>query len=141
VESLLTEGKIIGLAWAVIDYDNVNAEGNNGFWNLSPKHTMYGNASELCAFKLMPLEPALQPKLAAQWTWQVVNMDRRLVAFTDRSVGAVTAWKWDFGDGATSSEQHPEHVYAKPGNYVVILDVAGPAGRSRRAKVWDVQLK
>jgi hypothetical protein len=141
VESLLTEGKIIGLAWAVIDYDDVNAKGSNGFWNLSPKHTMYGNASELCAFKLMPLEPALQPKLAAQWTWQVVDMDRRLVAFKDLSVGTVTTWKWDFGDGATSTEQHPEHTYAKPGNYVVILDVSGPAGSSRRSKVWDVQLK
>ncbi len=141
VESVLTENKIIGLAWAVIDYDKVDARGNNGFWNLSPKHTMFGQASELCAFRLMPLEPALQPGLAAQWSWKVVDMDRRLVAFKDLSAGTVTGWKWDFGDGAASTEQHPQHAYAKPGNYVVILDVTGPAGTSRRAKVWDIQLK
>ena len=142
VESVLSENKIIGLAWAVIDYDDVNKKGSSGFWNLSPKHTMYGDASELCAFRLMPLEPALQPKLAAQWSWSVVDMDRRLVAFKDLTVGAVTAWKWDFGDGASSTEQHPQHAYAKPGNYVVILDVTAPDGTTaRRSKVWDVQLK
>jgi PKD domain len=141
VESVLTENKIIGLAWAIIDYDDVKGRGNNGFWNLSPKHTMYGNASELCAFKLMPLEAQFLKPIEAQWSFKVVDMDRRLVAFKDLSVGQITSWQWDFGDGATSTEQYPEHAYAKPGDYVVVLDVTGPAGKSRRAKIWDVQLK
>lgn len=138
VESVLAENKLIGLAWIVIDYDG---PGPRGFWTLSPKRTSYGHASELCAFRLMPLEPSLRPKLAAQWTWSVVDMERRLVAFQDRSVGPVTGWKWDFGDGTTSVEQNPQHTYAKPGSYVIILDVTGPDGTSRRSKVWDVQLK
>ena len=141
VESVLRENKIIGLAWAIIDYDNVDSRGSSGFWNLTPKHTMYGHASELCAFKLMPLESALQKPLEARWSWQVIDMDRRLVGFKDQSVGTVTEWKWDFGDGESSTEQHPIHRYAKPGNYVVILDVTGPEGTSRRSKVWDVQLR
>jgi len=139
VESVLHENKVIGLSWIVMDYDGPSPR---GFWMLSPKRQAFGHASELCAFRLMPLEPALQPKLAAQWSWTVVDMARRLVAFQDLSVGSVTAWKWDFGDGATSTEQHPQHAYAKPGNYVVILDVTAPDGTtSRRSKVWDVQLK
>lgn len=138
VESILSENKIIGLSWIVIDYDGKDPR---GFWCLSPKRTSYGHASELCAFKLMPPDPSLTPKLAAQWTWQVVDMDRRLVAFKDLSVGTVTAWKWDFGDGTSSTEQHPQHAYAKPGSYVIILDVTGPDGTARRSKVWDVQLK
>jgi PKD domain len=141
VESVLTENKIIGMAWAVIDYDDVNAKGSNGFWNLSPKHTMYGNASELCAFRLMPLEPQFLKPIEAQWSFKVVDMDRRLVAFKDLSVGKVTAWHWDFGDGGTSEEQHPQHTYAKPGDYIVVLDITGPEGTSRRAKIWDVQLE
>ena len=141
IESVLRENKIIGLAWAIIDYDDVDQRGSNGFWNLSPKHTMYGHASELCAFRLMPLEPQFVKPLEAQWTWQVVDKDRRLVAFKDLSSGAITSWKWDFGDGASSTEQHPVHAYAQPGSYVVILDIEGPAGRSRRSKVWDVQLR
>jgi PKD repeat protein len=68
-------------------------------------------------------------------------MDRRLVAFKDLSDGQITTWKWDFGDGETSTEQNPIHQYKKPGNLVVVLEVEGPAGKSRRAKVWDVSLK
>ncbi|PHX72590.1 MAG: hypothetical protein CK548_03775 [Opitutia bacterium] len=63
VESVLHQDKLIGLGWAVIDYDNVDARGSSEFWNLSSKHTLYGNASELRAFRLMPLEPALASKL------------------------------------------------------------------------------
>ncbi|HTZ21885.1 MAG TPA: PKD domain-containing protein [Opitutaceae bacterium] len=141
VESVFFENKIIGLSFAVIDYDDVNARGNNGFWNLSRHHTMYGNASQLCAFKLMPLEPQFRKPIEAQWSWKVVDMDRRLVAFKDLSDGKITSWKWNFGDGETSTEQNPIHQYKKPGNLVVVLEVEGPAGKSRRSKVWDVQLK
>ncbi len=138
VESVLTENKVIGLSWIVLDYDGKTPR---GFWMLSPKRPALSHASYLCAFRLMPLEPALRPKLAAQWSWTIVDPDRRLVAFKDLSVGTVTAWKWDFGDGTTSAEQHPQHAYAKPGNYVVILDVTGLEGTDRRAKIWDVQFR
>lgn len=142
VESKLAENNIIGLSFALIDYDDVHSGGkNNGFWNLSRHHTMYGNADYLCAFKLMPLEPAFQKTLEAQWSFQVVDMDRRLVAFKDMSVGEITSWHWDFGDGEASTEQNPLHTYTDPGQYVVVLDVEGPAGTSRRAKVWEVILK
>jgi PKD repeat protein len=63
------------------------------------------------------------------------------VAFKDLSAGNIQAWHWDFGDGETSTEQNPLHTYQKPDHYVVVLDVAGPAGKSRRSKVWDVAVK
>ncbi len=141
VESVLRENKIIGMSWAIIDYDDVKASTYSAFWNLSPQHTMYGNASQLCAFRLMPLEPPFVKGLEARWTHSVVDMDRRLVAFKDQSNGDIKSWHWDFGDGASSDEQNPLHPYAKPGNYVVVLDVAGPAGSARYSKVWDVQLR
>jgi hypothetical protein len=136
VESKLTENKIIGMAWAVIDADGPN--GPRDFWNLSPKHTMYGQASELCAFRLMPLEAAFQKPIGADWSFTIVDRDRRVVAFADESAGKVTGWKWDFGDGQTSTEQHPVHTYAQAGGYVVTLEVTGPGGTSRLSKVWDV---
>ena len=139
VESILREDKIIGLSWAVIDYDDIKSgETNNGFWNLSRKHTMYGNASELVAFRLMPLEPQFRKLIEAQWSFQVVDMNRRLVAFRDQSQGRINSWKWDFGDGETSTEQHPVHQYKSAGKFVVVLWVEGPEGASRRSKVWDV---
>lgn len=141
VESRLTEGKLIGFSMAVLDYDNVASE-QHSFWNLSPKHSMFGQASELLAFRLMPLEPQFQKKIEAQWSFKVVDMDRRLVAFKDLSQGKITSWKWDFGDGTTSTEQNPLHTYKNPGERnVVTLWVEGPDGKSRRSKVWDVALK
>jgi uncharacterized membrane protein len=142
VESVLTENKIIGLGMIVIDYDGPDRKGGRDFWNLSRHHTAYGNASELCAFRLMPLEPQFRKAIEAQWSWKVVDMDRRLVAFKDLSVGKITSWKWDFGDGETSTEQHPIHAYKDShSNHVVVLEIEGPEGKSRRSKVWDVQLK
>jgi hypothetical protein len=142
VESVLKENNTIGLSFALIDYDDVNSGStNNGFWNLSRHHTMYGQADYLCAFKLMPLEAQFQKPIEAQWSFQIVDMDRRLVAFKDLSVGKVTSWSWDFGDGETSTEQNPIHTYKRPGHFVVVLNVEGPAGNARRAKVWDVVLK
>lgn len=141
VESQLTENKLIGLSWCLIDYDDVNAKGRVGFWNLSHRQTFFGNADQLVGFRLMPLEAPPAKPLQAKWMHTVVDMSRRLVAFTDQSVGQVTAWKWDFGDGATSTEQHPQHVYSRGGDFVVTLEVSGPEGTSRFQRVWDVSLR
>jgi hypothetical protein len=141
VESVLREGKNIGLCWAIIDFDDVNAKSNNGFWNLSDKHTMYGNASQLRTFKLMPLLPLFVKKIDAQWIFTVLDMEKRLVAFRDKSIGKITSWKWDFGDGTSSMEQHPFHTYEKAGRYIVTLFIEGPDGKSRRAKIWDVAVR
>jgi uncharacterized repeat protein (TIGR01451 family) len=51
------------------------------------------------------------------------------VQFTDKSKYNPTQWKWSFGDGATSTEQNPVHIYKTPGKYTVTL-VATNAGGS-----------
>jgi hypothetical protein len=144
VESRLTENKLIGMAWAVKDWDDVNAPASaeaHAFWNLSPSIYMYGDASRLVTFRLMPLEEQFHKPVEAQFAVNVVDMERRVVAFQDLSYGKITSWQWDFGDGASSAEQHPIHTYSKGGEYIVVLTVQGPAGKARRAKVWDVVLK
>ena len=144
VVSKLDENSIIGLSWCILDYDdeNVKTQQYEGFWNLSHKTTMYGNASDLVAFRLMPVEKQFRKPVEAQWSFKIIDMDRRLVAFKDLSYGNITSWKWDFGDGATSNEQNPLHQYKEPGTmYTVILDVEGPEGKSRMAKVWDVAVR
>ncbi|MDI7248336.1 MAG: PKD domain-containing protein, partial [Bacillota bacterium] len=42
--------------------------------------------------------------------------------------GTIEEWAWDFGDGATSTEQHPVHQYAKNGEYEVTLTVTDDRG-------------
>ncbi len=45
------------------------------------------------------------------------------IQFTDASIGDPTSWTWDFGDGNTSTEQNPEHVYSEAGDYLVSLSI------------------
>lgn len=140
VPSELREDKVIGLSWAVLDYDDDKSERYDAFWNLSHKTTMYGDASDLVAFRLMPLRPELRQPVEADWSFTVLDRQERRVAFREQSYGEITSWRWDFGDGESSTERHPIHRYKKEGEYVVVLHVEGPRGKSRRAKVWDVTL-
>lgn len=136
VESKLYTGKKIGLCWAVIDYDG--GEGNDGFWNLSKHHQMFGNAHMERLFTLMPLEPQFCKKIECDWTYYRVP-ETRIVCFQDKSYGNITSWHWDFGDGTTSSERNPVHTYAEDGVHrTVTLYVEGPEGKSRCCKVWEV---
>jgi PKD repeat protein len=52
------------------------------------------------------------------------------VTFSDGTSGAVSSWNWDFGDGVTSTEQNPSHIYTTNGNFIVTLNVTGPDGSS-----------
>jgi len=45
------------------------------------------------------------------------------VQFTDTSLGTPTSWDWTFGDGYTSTEQNPIHIYETAGTYSVTLEV------------------
>lgn len=45
------------------------------------------------------------------------------VAFNDQSSGNPKSWLWNFGDGTTSTEQNPVHVYVSVGVYDVSLEV------------------
>ncbi|HUK38389.1 MAG TPA: DUF2341 domain-containing protein [Methanomicrobiales archaeon] len=56
------------------------------------------------------------------------------VTFTDQSTNTPTAWAWDFGDGATSQQQNPVHVYTTPGVYTVALGVSNAGGSDRMVK-------
>lgn len=51
------------------------------------------------------------------------------VTFTDlSSVPGATSWLWRFGDGATSTDPSPTHLYSVPGPHTVSLTVTGPDG-------------
>ncbi|MFO0983611.1 MAG: PKD domain-containing protein [Planctomycetota bacterium] len=57
------------------------------------------------------------------------------VAFTDLSSGGPrTGWSWTFGDGGTSTNQNPGHVYTQPGFYTVTLLASGPGGSDAETK-------
>src|SRR5690606_10838449 len=46
------------------------------------------------------------------------------VQFTDESIegdSPVASWSWDFGDGGTSTAEHPSHTYTTSGTFGVTL--------------------
>ena len=140
VATELRENQRIGLSWAILDYDDRDKSNYDGFWNLSHETTMYGDASQLVAFRLMPLEEKLRPAVQASWSFVITDFARRQVAFRAHSYGNIQKWHWDFGDGTTSDERHPHHQYTRGGEFVVTLSVEGPDGTDQRTKVWDVTL-
>jgi|GEM_PF-2320159 len=56
------------------------------------------------------------------------------VEFADESMGVVTSWSWDFGDGGTSTARNPSHTYNSTGYFTVRLTVSGPGGSDTETK-------
>ncbi len=56
------------------------------------------------------------------------------LTFTAIAPAAIDAYLWDFGDGDTSTEAAPTHLYAAPGVYDVSLAVGGPGGTAEKDK-------
>ncbi len=50
-----------------------------------------------------------------------------VIVFNNCSYGA-ESYLWDFGDGFTSTETSPEHIYAESDTFTVTLNVKGKNG-------------
>ncbi|MBK9338120.1 MAG: HYR domain-containing protein [Lewinellaceae bacterium] len=60
----------------------------------------------------------------AQFTYSASTSNCFDYSFTNTSTGYGLSYEWDFGDGGTSTAQHPTHLYAGPGTYTVCLTVS-----------------
>jgi len=60
----------------------------------------------------------------ARFQWNVQDtLSPQQIVFTDYSYHTPTSWHWDFGDGTTSQDTSPVHLYGSPGTYSVCLTV------------------
>ena len=76
------------------------------------------------------LVPTLNPKVG--FVSQTANCPSA-VAFRDSSQTCgvtISQWQWDFGDGGTSAEQHPLHVFQASGEYIVRMTIRDNIGNS-----------
>ena len=64
---------------------------------------------------------------------QVANIPL-VVSFVDQSINTPTSWKWDFGDGSTSTDQNPSHLYWHAGTYTVTLTATNQFGSNTIVK-------
>jgi hypothetical protein len=137
-ETTLVEDDVIGLGWCILEYDGAGME---SFMNLAHESRMVFDADFINTFRLMPLEEKYIEKIQANWSFLEIDRAKRWIQFKDQSIGKIEKWHWDFGDGNSSVEPNPSHIYDKGGEWVVVLTVMGPDGKSVRSKVWDVVTK
>lgn len=68
------------------------------------------------------VEKVSEDGLYAKFSYDKLN---ERVKFSNLSSGSSTGYIWDFGDGTTSTEKNPLHIYAHSGYYNVKLTVKG----------------
>ncbi|MFZ5979686.1 MAG: PKD domain-containing protein, partial [Candidatus Zixiibacteriota bacterium] len=112
-------------------------------YNLVGTYTVYHIAINECgrdstARAITVTNPGKPPIADFVYDWDPF-CDSARAYFNDASIGHITSWSWTFGDGGTSSLQHPWHTYHNPGTYSVRLIVSGPEGADTAQKsitVW-----
>ncbi len=82
-------------------------------------NTSGGAIQDLCGNNMLPdTIPFYSPSgITTSFSFDCTGLS---IAFENESFGDSLSYEWLFGDGDTSEEQHPTHVYA-PGTYTVSL--------------------
>lgn len=97
----------------------IKSYSNPGFYDVQ----LIASKANFCFDTLVKINyQEILPRATADFTY-VINsglQNNGFVEFTNNSANA-SGYLWYFGDGQTSTEQHPEHTYATPGLYPVIL--------------------
>lgn len=70
----------------------------------------------------------LQKPVARFWGSRTSGTAPLTITFTDNSTNSPTSWKWDFGDGTSSTLQKPRHTYSTKGTYSVTFTATNAAG-------------
>jgi PKD repeat protein len=78
--------------------------------------------------------PTPQAPVAAFSGSPITGMTPLTVNFTDQSTNSPTSWAWTFGDGGTSTDRNPSHIYTSIGTYSVTLTVTNSVGSNTLTK-------
>lgn len=68
----------------------------------------------------------------APFVFYSITVDGATVSFENKSKGA-TSYKWDFGDGSSSTDENPVHTYPGKGKYVPTLYATASDGTTAEA--------
>lgn len=92
----------------------------------SGKNNLYGSG------RIDVWDAYLSMTPTADFTYSPINPSKQsVIEFTDISTdpdGDIVSWYWDFGDGDSSTDQHPTHQYTTYGTYTVSLEVTDNHG-------------
>jgi PKD repeat protein len=98
-----------------------------GTFTVSLTVTGPGGSHQLESTDLIHIQ-LMRPPVALFSAEPVSGKPGLAVQFQDSSMGDITSWMWDFGDGGFSDLNSPSHVYNTSGTFTVCLIVSGPAG-------------
>lgn len=73
----------------------------------------------------------------ADFSFYISSTTPGLVDFTNTSSYA-NSYSWDFGDGTTSTDVNPSHIYLQNGNYTVTLEATGDGGSNSTSNSFDI---
>ncbi len=101
--------------------------------NYTIKATVTDNSNEITTEDLVYTIHGATPTIefSSDVTDNIAGGD---ITFTDKSTYEPTSWLWDFGDGNTSTEQNPTHVYTSGGTYSVSLTAINEYGSKTKTK-------
>jgi serine protease len=107
----------------------VGAEGL-GLWKLQVVDHVAGGTGRLDRWRLSAADTRLAPSSSFDFnrSFLSVEMFNSSADIVGCGAGFLTGWHWDFGDGTTSTEWSPTHVYAEEGTYPVTLTVTDNDG-------------
>jgi len=90
----------------------------------------YGSADKGGIYRIGDIVPNQKPCADFNYMPEEVRVES-IIRFTDNSYdndGEIESRFWNFGDGTTSAESHPTHIYEAEGTYTVSLKVTDNEG-------------
>jgi PKD repeat protein len=113
IVAVRTNGKLA--AWGQNDYGQCNVPGGYGYFAVAAGYD-----------HSVALKETTSTDLKANFSAVPVRGNAPLgVAFVSSSGGSPDTFLYDFGDGSTSGDPDPYHLYSSPGEYTVALTVTG----------------
>lgn len=121
-----------GLNWAVMDAGAASFGAWSGLAASASDAWIAGWQGRIRHFAGPPGPPLNQPPTAS-FSFLTTGLSVALTDTSSDADGTITGWQWDFGDGTTSTQRHPTHLFALAGTYHVNLTVTDDDGANDTA--------
>lgn len=116
-------------------YGTVMADNGNAYALLDDGRIVWFYAPPLADFRIGPHDETGTPLWGARVTAQrETTFDPSI---TRPGVGRLVSYQWDFGDGTTSDDPLPVHVYKQQGRYAIQLSVTSRVEGARETLLVD----
>ena len=106
---------------------NIPTSGTGPYWNVL---TIDGTTGAISVInQIIDTAPTVAP---SSITHKPTNLEKASILLAGTK--SITNWLWNFGDGTTSTEKNPTHIFISAGNYSISLTVANSNGN-------DIEMK